>query len=112
MILLEVFGDQVASEIAVEITPRAVDVIPAPVVELDEVLLGLDPEVRDVTCRARQVGKAHGGNVQDLLAVVDLLDQLGAVLAREQENELLQLPLLALVETGIGNAGLGFVGCA
>ena len=112
MILLEVFGDQVASEIAVEITPRAVDVIPAPVVELDEVLLGLDPEVRDVTGRARQVGKAHGGNVQDLLAVVDLLDQLGAVLAREQENELLQLPLLALVETGIGNAGLGFVGCA
>ena len=47
MILLEVFGDQVASEIAVEVTPREWTTIPAPVVELDEVLLRLDPEVRD-----------------------------------------------------------------
>ena len=83
MILLEVLGDYVPSEVPVEITPCAVDVVPAPVVELDEVFLGLDTEVRDMAGWTRNEGKAHGGNVQDLLAAVDLLDQFGAVLARE-----------------------------
>ena len=80
------FGDHVTSEVSVEIAPRGVDVVPAPVVELDEVFLGLDTKVRDVAGWTRNEGKAHGGKVQDLLATVDLLDQCGAVLAREQED--------------------------
>ena len=112
MVFFEVLGDDVAPEVPVEVTPCGVDVITAPVVELDKVFLGLDPEVGNVAGRPRDEGKAHGGKVQDLLASVDLLDQLGAVLAREYQDELLQLPLLGIVELGIGDARLGLVGLA
>ena len=49
VLLLEVFGNYVASKVPVEITPGRMDVVSVPVVEFDQVLLGLDPEVRNVS---------------------------------------------------------------
>ena len=48
VLLLEVFGNYVASEVPIEITPGRMDVVSVPVVKFDQVLLGLDPEVRNV----------------------------------------------------------------